>query len=95
MEILRALSSGMALAADVDLDQLAAATEQFTGADLKALLYNAQLEAVHSSMGSSTPHVGLLQHKSLRSSSWGCVWAYRAGRQGTSGQSIFFFTIYG
>ncbi|KAF3833810.1 hypothetical protein F7725_025014, partial [Dissostichus mawsoni] len=56
VEILRALSSGVALAADVDLDQLAAATEQFTGADLKALLYNAQLEAVHSSMGSSTPH---------------------------------------
>ncbi|KAJ4928357.1 hypothetical protein JOQ06_016149 [Pogonophryne albipinna] len=56
VEILRALSSGVALAADVDLDQLATATEQFTGADLKALLYNAQLEAVHSSMGTSTPH---------------------------------------
>uniref|UniRef100_A0A8D0AG90 Peroxisomal ATPase PEX1 n=1 Tax=Sander lucioperca TaxID=283035 RepID=A0A8D0AG90_SANLU len=49
-EILKALSTGAALAADVDLDQLAAATEQFTGADLKALLYNAQLEAVHNSM---------------------------------------------
>uniref|UniRef100_A0A8D0AMS1 Peroxisomal ATPase PEX1 n=1 Tax=Sander lucioperca TaxID=283035 RepID=A0A8D0AMS1_SANLU len=55
-EILKALSTGAALAADVDLDQLAAATEQFTGADLKALLYNAQLEAVHNSMASSTPH---------------------------------------
>ncbi|XP_034401751.1 peroxisome biogenesis factor 1 isoform X1 [Cyclopterus lumpus] len=54
-EILKALSNGIALAADVDLEQLAAATEQFTGADLKALLYNAQLEAVHNSMGSSTP----------------------------------------
>ncbi|XP_044027197.1 peroxisome biogenesis factor 1 isoform X2 [Siniperca chuatsi] len=56
VEILKALSAGVALAADVDLEQLAAATEQFTGADLKALLYNAQLEAVHNSLGSSTPH---------------------------------------
>ncbi|TDH04227.1 hypothetical protein EPR50_G00149680 [Perca flavescens] len=56
MEILKALSTGAALAADVDLELLAAATEQFTGADLKALLYNAQLEAVHNSMASSTPH---------------------------------------
>uniref|UniRef100_G3NQT8 Peroxisomal ATPase PEX1 n=1 Tax=Gasterosteus aculeatus aculeatus TaxID=481459 RepID=G3NQT8_GASAC len=49
-EILKALSAGVALAADVDLEQLAAATEQFTGADLKALLYNAQLEAVHNNL---------------------------------------------
>uniref|UniRef100_A0A668AL33 Peroxisomal ATPase PEX1 n=1 Tax=Myripristis murdjan TaxID=586833 RepID=A0A668AL33_9TELE len=47
VEILRALSAGVPLAADVDLQQLASATELFTGADLKALLYNAQLEAVH------------------------------------------------
>ncbi|XP_029976801.1 peroxisomal ATPase PEX1 [Salarias fasciatus] len=56
VEILRALSLGVPLAPDVDLEQVAAATEQFTGADLKALLYNAQLEAVHSSVGSGTPH---------------------------------------
>lgn len=60
VEILKALCTGVPLAADVDLEQLAAATEQFTGADLKALLYNAQLEAVHNSVGSSTPHVRLL-----------------------------------
>ncbi|XP_075995327.1 peroxisomal ATPase PEX1 [Genypterus blacodes] len=54
VEILRALSSDVPLAADVDLEQLAAATELFTGADLKALLYNAQLEAVHSSLLTST-----------------------------------------
>lgn len=59
MEILKALSAGVALSADVDLEQLAAATEQFTGADLKALLYNAQLEAIHNSLGSGTPHVSL------------------------------------
>lgn len=57
MEILKALSVGLVLDADVDLEQLAAATEQFTGADLKALLYNAQLEAVHRSMATGSPHV--------------------------------------
>ncbi|XP_070703090.1 peroxisomal ATPase PEX1 isoform X2 [Pempheris klunzingeri] len=54
VEILKALSAGIALGADVELEQLAAATEQFTGADLKALLYNAQLEAIHNSLGSSS-----------------------------------------
>ncbi|KAM9824107.1 peroxisomal ATPase PEX1 [Neosynchiropus ocellatus] len=54
LEILKALSVGVRLAPDVDLEQLAAATERFTGADLKALLYNAQLEAINSSLGS--PH---------------------------------------
>lgn len=69
VEILKALSTGITLAADVDLEQLAAAAEQFTGADLKALLYNAQLEAVHNSLSSSTPHVSLLysKDKSLQS----------------------------
>ena len=47
----------------MDLEQLAAATEQFTGADLKALLYNAQLEAVNNSLSNSTPHVSLLYFK--------------------------------
>ncbi|XP_031585150.1 peroxisome biogenesis factor 1 [Oreochromis aureus] len=56
VEILKALTAGVPLAPDVDLEQLAAATEQFTGADLKALLYNAQLEAVHNSIGTSAPH---------------------------------------
>uniref|UniRef100_A0A669ESA8 Peroxisomal ATPase PEX1 n=1 Tax=Oreochromis niloticus TaxID=8128 RepID=A0A669ESA8_ORENI len=51
VEILKALTAGVPLAPDVDLEQLAAATAQFTGADLKALLYNAQLEAVHNSIG--------------------------------------------
>uniref|UniRef100_A0A3B4TZW5 Peroxisomal ATPase PEX1 n=1 Tax=Seriola dumerili TaxID=41447 RepID=A0A3B4TZW5_SERDU len=69
VEILKALSTGVPLAADVDLEQLAAATEQFTGADLKALLYNAQLEAVHNSLGTSTPQVSLLYFHNLTSGS--------------------------
>ncbi|XP_062342684.1 LOW QUALITY PROTEIN: peroxisome biogenesis factor 1 [Osmerus eperlanus] len=48
VEILQALSSCVPLAADVDLDLLASATELFSGADLKALLYNGLLDALHS-----------------------------------------------
>ncbi|NXD06544.1 PEX1 factor, partial [Nothocercus nigrocapillus] len=51
-EILKALSHSLSLASDVDFQYLAAKTEHFTGADLKALLYNAQLEAVHATLGS-------------------------------------------
>ncbi|TSK31456.1 Peroxisome biogenesis factor 1 [Bagarius yarrelli] len=51
LEILKALTRTVPLAADVDLEQIAVATEQYTGADLKGLLYNAQLEAIHSSLG--------------------------------------------
>ncbi|KAF4073853.1 hypothetical protein AMELA_G00248050 [Ameiurus melas] len=51
LEILKALTLAVPLAADVDLEQLAVATELYTGADLKGLLYNAQLEAIHSSLG--------------------------------------------
>ncbi|NXB46623.1 PEX1 factor, partial [Leucopsar rothschildi] len=49
-EILKALSHSLSLANDVDFKDLAAKTEQFTGADLKALLYNAQLEAIHTNL---------------------------------------------
>ncbi|NWH19158.1 PEX1 factor, partial [Grus americana] len=51
-EILKALSHSLSLANDVDFQDLAAKTEQFTGADLKALLYNAQLEAIHTNLAS-------------------------------------------
>lgn len=37
----------MTLAGDVDLEEIAQATDGFTGADLQALVYNANLEAVH------------------------------------------------
>ncbi|NXY46745.1 PEX1 factor, partial [Ceuthmochares aereus] len=63
-EILKALSHSLSLANDVDFQDLAAKTEQFTGADLKALLYNAQLEAIHTNLGS-----GLTQDFSSRSDS--------------------------
>ena len=38
------------MSADVDLNDVAATTEGFSGADLQALLYSAQLEVVHESI---------------------------------------------
>ncbi|NXE32646.1 PEX1 factor, partial [Ptilorrhoa leucosticta] len=55
-EILKALSHSLSLASDVDFQDLAAKTEQFTGADLKALLYNAQLEAIHTNLNLGLTH---------------------------------------
>ncbi|XP_055835853.1 peroxisomal ATPase PEX1 isoform X2 [Solanum dulcamara] len=46
-EILSVLSRKLPLASDVDLDVIACLTEGFSGADLQALLSDAQLEAVH------------------------------------------------
>ncbi|KAG9355439.1 hypothetical protein JZ751_000277 [Albula glossodonta] len=60
-EILKALTRSVSLAGDVDLEQIASTTESFTGADLKALLYNAQLEAIHSSVGTGLLHVSVPQ----------------------------------
>ncbi|KAM4688857.1 peroxisomal ATPase PEX1 isoform 2-T2 [Discoglossus pictus] len=54
-EILKGLSQSMQLEDGVDFQQIAALTEHFTGADLKALLYNAQLEAIHANIESSLP----------------------------------------
>lgn len=54
---MKALSHSLPLAHDVDFQHLAEKTEHFTGADLKALLYNAQLEAVHANLGSAFPQV--------------------------------------
>lgn len=54
-EILKGLSCSLMLDHDVDFQYIASRTENFTGADLKALLYNAQLEAIHSSLAPSAP----------------------------------------
>jgi ATP-dependent 26S proteasome regulatory subunit len=48
LEILQALSSNLDLDVDVNLEKIAKETENFSGADLKALLSNAQLERIHS-----------------------------------------------
>ncbi|XP_059149882.1 peroxisomal ATPase PEX1-like [Physella acuta] len=46
-EILVALTRKMSLADNVNLQEIAEISEFFTGADLKALLYNAQLKSIH------------------------------------------------
>lgn len=45
----------MALADDVDLESISRATDGFTGADLQALVYNANLEAVHETIDQKSP----------------------------------------
>ncbi|KAF8029058.1 hypothetical protein BT93_E1661 [Corymbia citriodora subsp. variegata] len=47
LDILKVLSRKLPLASDVDLDAIAHMTEGFSGADLQALLSDAQLQAVH------------------------------------------------
>ena len=47
VDILQALTHNLPLSPDVDLRVAASQCEYFTGADMKALLYNAQLEAIH------------------------------------------------
>ncbi|XP_048195973.1 peroxisome biogenesis factor 1 [Perognathus longimembris pacificus] len=56
LEILNVLSDSLPLADDVDLQHVASVTSSFTGADLKALLYNAQLEAFQGRLLSSALH---------------------------------------
>ncbi|KAJ3994136.1 P-loop containing nucleoside triphosphate hydrolase protein [Lentinula boryana] len=52
-DILQAVSRKVSLAASVDLDEVARATEGFSGADLQALVYNAHLEVVNAAIVSS------------------------------------------
>ncbi|XP_055934143.1 peroxisomal ATPase PEX1-like [Argiope bruennichi] len=47
LEILHCLSSKLSMSYDVDMDYIASKTEHFSGADLQALLYSANIEALH------------------------------------------------
>ena len=49
-QILTAVARKLTVASSVDFDQLAVETEGFSGADLQALLYNAHLDVIHSSI---------------------------------------------
>ena len=53
-EILRVLSKDVKISIDVNLHDLASRTPNFTGADLKAMLYNAQLQAAHAVLDKRT-----------------------------------------
>ncbi|KAL0956260.1 hypothetical protein HGRIS_002414 [Hohenbuehelia grisea] len=49
-DILEAVARKVRISEDVDLAEVAAVTEGFSGADLQALLYNAHLEVIHASI---------------------------------------------
>ncbi|XP_065178555.1 peroxisomal ATPase PEX1-like [Sycon ciliatum] len=60
VSILQCLATEVKLSADIHLEQLASSTVDFTGADLRALLFNAQLAAVHSVKPQVTGQAGLV-----------------------------------
>ncbi|XP_071509592.1 peroxisomal ATPase PEX1-like [Diadema antillarum] len=78
VEILQALARKMTLGGDVDLVQVAQRLDHFTGADLKALLYNAQLEAIHGTLMQSErrdsteglPQLSALKRRSMDANEW-------------------------
>ena len=49
---------------EVDLEEIAEKTDGFTGADLKAVLYNAQLQAAHAVLDSDAEY----SHQSVQTS---------------------------
>eukprot|EP00250_Pteridium_aquilinum_P022401 c25371_g1_i3 orf=160-3567(+) len=58
LEILQVLSRKLPLAEDTRLDEVASLTENFSGADLQAVLSDAQLEAVHRFLSDDTTRNG-------------------------------------
>lgn len=54
LQILEAVSRKVAVSPTVDLDAVARDTEGFSGADLQALVYNAQLEVIHETIAASS-----------------------------------------
>ncbi|XP_071084749.1 peroxisomal ATPase PEX1-like [Haliotis cracherodii] len=55
VEILKSLTRKMTLADDVNFTTISKQAEYFTGADFKALLYNAQLKAIHEATYTNSP----------------------------------------
>ncbi|XP_026395273.1 peroxisome biogenesis protein 1-like isoform X1 [Papaver somniferum] len=62
MDILTVLSRKLPLAGDVDLDAVASLTEGLSGADLQALLSDAQLASVHELLESDTSSASGSEH---------------------------------
>ncbi|XP_002517570.2 peroxisome biogenesis protein 1 [Ricinus communis] len=60
LDILVVLSKKLPLADDVDLEAIACMTEGFSGADLQALLSDAQLAAVHEHLRSDSREPGIM-----------------------------------
>lgn len=64
LEILQVLSRKLPLAEDVNLNVVASSTENFSGADLQAVLSDAQLESVHNFLIQSKSNDGISSTKS-------------------------------
>ena len=62
LDILQALSRSLLLAQDTDLAAISDTCEHFTGADFKALLYNAQLAAIHRNASSNELYKGVFSN---------------------------------
>ncbi|KAJ7188574.1 P-loop containing nucleoside triphosphate hydrolase protein [Mycena filopes] len=62
-DILQAVARKVLLSPDVQIEDIAAATEGYSGADLQALLYNAHLEVVHSSIAGTALDGGPLKRE--------------------------------
>lgn len=54
LQILRAVVQKVSILPSVDLAEVAAATDGYSGADLQALVYNAHLEVIHTSLASAS-----------------------------------------
>ena len=62
LQILQALSRSLLLTEDTNLTAISDMCEHFTGADFKALLYNAQLAAIHRTTSSSQLYKGVVSN---------------------------------
>jgi len=62
VDILQALSRSLLLAQDTNLAAISDMCEHFTGADFKALLYNAQLAAIHRNTSSNELYKGVFSN---------------------------------
>lgn len=51
---MKAIGQKVSVSPFVDLDEVAAATDGFSGADLQALIYNAHLEVIHASLATTS-----------------------------------------
>ncbi|KAK1148678.1 Peroxisome biosynthesis protein pex1 [Aspergillus melleus] len=73
MDIIQAVSKKLAMDEEVAarLDEVAARTEGFSGADLQAVVYNAHLEAVHDALGDRTGDKPAAKGSSAKPSSTG------------------------
>lgn len=63
LQILEAVARKMTVGPSVNFDEIASRTAGFSGADLQALMYNAHLDVIHSSIAEAAPSDGLTSNK--------------------------------